>query len=263
MKQLKFFALALTLLMGISLTSCFNDEDDPIVKMSLLARYDGGYYGASFTTVDGVRLIPADQSVMLTLTEGLYSIYFQYNRDEVPEGAKEITITLLSDPARLDKLYTSPEMGTGVSNAPLYAFEYSYNSGYGEAVVCPMLYDKTTMVYPAMFWRATVADEDAYEEELAKHQFTVTYEVKPAEPTVLYLYVNHNVTDEAGEVVKRTMNNVVTYELNIQAGVAAIESAGQKMSKIIMIGKCNSSSDNMEGAQEARFEIDCSKYNFD
>ena len=87
MKQLKFFALALTLLMGISLTSCFNDEDDPIVKMSLLARYDGGYYGASFTTVDGVRLIPADQSVMLTLTEGLYSIYFQYNRDEVPEGA--------------------------------------------------------------------------------------------------------------------------------------------------------------------------------
>ena len=252
MKQLKFFALALTLLMGISLTSCFNDEDDPIVKMSLLARYDGGYYGASFTTVDGVRLIPADQSVMLTLTEGLYSIYFQYNRDEVPEGAKEITITLLSDPARLDKLYTSPEMGTGVSNAPLYAFEYSYNSGYGEAVVCPMLYDKTT-----------IADEDAYEEELAKHQFTVTYEVKPAEPTVLYLYVNHNVADEAGEVVKRTVNNVVTYELNIQAGVAAIESAGQKMSKIIMIGKCNSSSDNMEGAQEARFEIDCSKYNFD
>lgn len=117
----KIFALALTLLMGISLTSCFNDEDDPIVKMSLLARYDGGYYGASFTTVDGVRLIPADQSVMLTLTEGLYSIYFQYNRDEVPEGAKEITITLLSDPARLDRLYTTPEMGTGVSNAPLYA----------------------------------------------------------------------------------------------------------------------------------------------
>lgn len=263
MKQLKFFALALTLLMGISLTSCFNDEDDPIVKMSLLARYDGGYYGASFTTVDGVRLIPADQSVMLTLTEGLYSIYFQYNRDEVPEGAKEITITLLSDPARLDKLYTSPEMGTSVSNAALFAFEYTYNYGGLPSTLCPILYDKTTMVFPAMFWRATVADEDAYEEELAKHQFTVTYEVKPAEPTVLYLYVNHNVTDEAGEVVKRTVNNVVTYELNIQAGVAAIESAGQKMSKIIMIGKCNSSSDNMEGAQEARFEIDCSKYNFD
>lgn len=263
MKQLKFFALALTLLMGISLTSCFNDEDDPIVKMTLLARYDGGYYGASFTTVDGVRLIPTDQSVMLTLTEGLYSLYFQYNRDEVPEGAKEITITLLSDPARLDKLYTSPEMGTSVSNAALFAFEYTYNYGGLPSTLCPILYDKTTMVFPAMFWRATVADEDAYEEELAKHQFTVTYEVKPAEPTVLYLYVNHNVTDEAGEVVKRTVNNVVTYGLNIQAGVAAIESAGQKMSKIIMIGKCNSSSDNMEGAQEARFEIDCSKYNFD
>ena len=263
MKQLKFFALALTLLMGISLTSCFNDDDNPIVSTSMFVRYDGGYYGASFTTMDGVRLIPTDQSVMLTLTEGLYNLNFQYNRDEVPEGAKEITITLLSDPVRLDRLYTSPESGSSVSNAALYAFEYTYNYAGWPTTLCPMLYDKTTMIYPALFWRAVVADDDAYEEELAKHQFTVTYEVKPAEPTVLYLYVNHNVTDEAGEVVKRTVNNVVTYELNIQAGVAAIESAGQKMSKIIMIGKCNSSSDNMEGAQEARFEIDCSKYNFD
>ena len=264
MKHLKFFAVALTLMLGISFTSCLNGEDDPNVTLSLFARYNGGFYGGtSFTTSDGISLVPTDPSIMLTLSEGLYSIYFQYNSDEVPAGAKEISITLLADPVRLERLV--PVLGSGLteSNSPLYAFEYSYNSGYAQAVVCPVLYDKNTMIYPAMFWRAAVSEEDDYKEEMAKHQFTVAYEVKPEDPTVLYLYVSHNVNDVPGEAVTRSVTNVTTYELNIMPGVAAIESSGNKMEKIVMIGKCNQSSDKIDGAQEAKYEIDCTKYNFD
>ena len=49
MKQLKFLMVALTLLMGISFTSCLNSDNDYAPTVGGFVKVGGGMFGTTFT----------------------------------------------------------------------------------------------------------------------------------------------------------------------------------------------------------------------
>lgn len=267
MKQIKFFAFALTLLMGISFTSCLNSDSNPIQELQLVARYGGGYYGSYFTTADGLKLVPSDPSKLLTLQSGLYNIYFEYNTEE-SAGQKEIAITLKADPVLIPGKYAVPSTSSVIeSNAAMAMLEYS--AGYQK--ITPIFFDKSTMLFPMLFWSISTQNEEEWKKELAKHEFEVVYSFdKVKEPNTLIMTLKHKVTDteveEDKKPVRKTLQ-VTQYALNVSSAISeAINPNGPlngSLSKIKVVAKCNTSnSDKLEDATESYIYIDCSKINF-
>ena len=65
MKQLKFFTLALTLFIGVTMTSCLDSENDPTMQMYVVAKVQSsGLYGTTFVTPEGQRITPTTESVL-------------------------------------------------------------------------------------------------------------------------------------------------------------------------------------------------------
>ena len=60
MKQLKFLMVALTLLMGISFTSCLNSDNDYAPTVGGFVKVGGGMFGTTFTMLDGATTISPD-----------------------------------------------------------------------------------------------------------------------------------------------------------------------------------------------------------
>lgn len=62
MKQLKFLMVALTLLMGISLTSCLS-ESEPSTESAVFAKLYSTYGSYTFKTMDGYTITPSYASI--------------------------------------------------------------------------------------------------------------------------------------------------------------------------------------------------------
>lgn len=264
MKQIKFFAFALTLLMGLTFTSCLDGDNDPIQQLQLVARYGGSYYGSYFTTSDGLKLIPSDPSKLLNLqSNSLYSIYFEYNTEE-SAGKKEISITLLADPALIPTKHVTTSSTIETPNAAMAMLEYS--AGYQK--ITPIFYDKSTMLFPMLFWSISTQDKDEWTKELAKHEFEVVYSFDEAqEPNTLIFTLKHKVTDteveEDKKPVRKTLQ-VAQYALNVGTAInQAMQEFNNNLTKIKVVAKCNSNnSDKLENATDSYIYIDCSKIDF-
>ena len=264
MKQIKFFAFALTLLMGLTFTSCLDGDSNPIQQLQLVARYGGGYYGSYFTTPDGLKLIPTDISKLPTAS-GLYNIYFEYNTEE-SAGQKEINITLLANPVQIPPKYATPSTSSTIETPNAAMAMLKYSAGY--QVIAPLLYDKSTMLFPMLFWSISTQNEEEWKKELAKHEFEVVYSFdKAKEPNTLILTLKHKVTDteveEDKKPVRKTLQ-VAQYALNMASAISEAKREFGTLSKIKVVAQCNANnSDDLSKATESYFEIDCSKINFD
>lgn len=245
MKQMKLFLVALlTVVMGVSVTSCMNGDDNPIMSLNTFVRYDG--YGTSyFKMADGTKLAPKDNTSMLLLDAGMYIINSQYNRDEVVANSP-VSIDLLSTPVKIDGPSVTEQEIT--PDAALFAL--NYQGAY------PSFFDKTTLIIPCLMWaKGTTSSEVA--EDAKKHILTLSYEPIEEGATELVLHLTDQITSNKED--KRTVLNVEYKAYNLNP---VISQFGGKLNKIIIKAKVNSQSNKVDDetyTKDDKFEIDYTK----
>ena len=243
MKQMKLFLVALlTVVMGVSVTSCMNGENNPIQPLNTFVRYDG--YSA-FKMADGTKLVPKDNSSTILLSAGMYIINSQYNQDEVVANSP-VAIDLLSTPVKIDGPSVTEQEIT--PDAALFAL--NYQGAY------PLFFDETTLIIPCLMWaKGSTSAEVA--EDAKKHILTLSYEAIEEGATELVLHLTDQITSNKED--KRTVLNVEykAYDLS-----SAISRFGGKLKKIIIKAKVNSQSNKVDDetyTKDDKYEIDYSK----
>ncbi len=182
MKQLKFLMVAVTLLIGISLTSCIG-EGDPTVTNVTFGQITSIFpiviktpYGVEYTATNSLEsdLYPGDY------------VYFQYsyNSDLVEQNATKIDATITIG----EKITYKPAVNVSdkgedfesvtilqVGNGPESNFKFLY-------------YDKSKILFPVMFLM-----KDLSKESLNKHDFTLVYneEDVKADDSEIVFYLRH------------------------------------------------------------------------
>lgn len=192
MKQLKFLMVALTLLMGISLTSCLGDND-PTVTEPALGRVTN-LFPYTFETSNGVKFVATnniESTTSLKMNMGdIVEFTFTYNSDE-----QQITETNKTINAQIT-VYRNLSICTNATVTDNDGSEEAYeNATINEILVnegSKMLYfDRNTLLIPIVFLAKERED---------KHEFTLVYNnsiVNEQEnDDVLVLYLRHKNSEE-------------------------------------------------------------------
>lgn len=193
MKQLKFLMVALTLLMGISLTSCMGESDPTRNEVAPLKLVNT--YPFTFQYPDnGLKVVATNSSellanISLDMNYGdIILIQFTFNGDEQPitETTKEIEakVSIGSNYSANAESVVTDNNGAGepYENATINGLE----SGYSSAAM--MYYDKNTLLVPIWFLAKS----------MDKHDFTLVYDQNEvgSEEDVLKLYLRHSNSEE-------------------------------------------------------------------
>ena len=194
MKQMKFFLVALmAVVMGMSVTSCMNGDDNHNVTMTVPVKYNYG----SFLMGDGTtKLVPTTELGLLDGT--MFIISCQYDQSQVTANSTSIPVTLLSTPLCIDPKgnETLTQTKTEPTN-PLYSLDKQQSS--------LVYYDKNTIVLTMPYW-VKVTNSSVEDSEVKKHSFVLSYDPDiKATDTKLKLYISHVVDDAEGETVTRSI----------------------------------------------------------
>ena len=131
----------MAVVMGVSVTSCMNGDDNSGPRtLSVIAKLDS--YGSNFKMIDGTKLVPTDPTSIMLLNSGMYIVNGQYNVEDVNVNAASITFTLTSTPTNID--------GPSVTSTPDDADATMYALNY-ENTYYTYFFDKNTLILPAMF----------------------------------------------------------------------------------------------------------------
>ncbi len=191
MKQVKFFLVALmAVVMGMSVTSCMNGDDNHNVTMTVPVKYNY----SSFLMGDGTtKLVPTTE---LGLLDGImYIISCQYDQSQVSANSNSIPVaviySLCIDPKGDESLSTTKTKPTN----PLYTLDKQQSS--------LVYYDKNTIVLTMPYW-VKVTNSSVEESELKKHSFCLSYNPDEIESnaTKLNLYISHRVEDGEESVTR-------------------------------------------------------------
>lgn len=246
MKQLKFLMVAFTLLMGISLTSCLNDEGGG-------NTYDGvGFvrtvYGSYFVDLNGNSYHPTAASVLAMETNqgfkmssaDLAYISFKYVEDvpatkaasgTTPQDYKIELISAASvDSYRTETASTVEDMEASVSeNAPIVSLNPT--DAYGQSYK-PWLYGAEMLVLP-ISWKM-----ENKTEMLSQHTFNLVYiddEISEGD-TELVFYLRH----DKGTDTKTDVFAVRNKAYDIKSILANFKTeAGKYPTKIILKAKAD------------------------
>lgn len=151
--------VAFTLLMGISLTSCLNSDNDYVQQIPVIAKVQSSMFGYTFKTSDGYSITPTAASVAscesagykLSALEGKVS-YILYTADglELNETNKTLDgVTLLGaisldnaaelvQGTKADKLHND-----SIENTPIISLE--------DNNMKPYFFDNTTIMLPVQY----------------------------------------------------------------------------------------------------------------
>lgn len=230
MKQLKFLMVALTLLMGISFTSCLNSDDNSDYTQQHFARVRQGDittgYRSYFEDLAGNKLFPTTASLTQVEAGGFKMssadfVLIVYKLIEAEDTTKAANNSGTTTPVSRDInllgavacdgptpiiVEDALEMeSAAVENAPIYTLNYS-NGG-----LLPFLYDKEILFLPVWYRM------ENKQETLAQHKLNLicNFEDMNSESTEIVFYVRHNRgTDEKYEVI-----NVANNGYDIKAAV--------------------------------------------
>lgn len=205
MKQLKFLMVALTLLMGISFTSCLNSDNDYAPTVGGFVKVGGGMFGTTFTMLDGATTISPTAA---SLTQAESNMGFKYSNTNIayvigtydetlnpdPINNKEYKSVSLTYAVSLDDKVLITERGASndsVNKAPIIDIDNSEKVSYNKELFKPwFFYDKTTLVLPINY----------YLYKAGVHKFTLVYYPSEKNSTnkTLKLYLRHyNADDKA------------------------------------------------------------------
>lgn len=211
MKQLKLLTVAVTLLMGVSLTSCLNSDGDPY-------SYDGGmvkvksdymmtnYY---FEMANGVTITPTPASISALTANGfkmeemvnkIAQIYYRWDSSKltIATDDKDIKGVELYSIESLDNMVIPTERGADndslskTNNAAIISLE-STNGGMEYK---PSFYDRTTILLPINYYIAQ-----------KRHFLTLVYYSEENIGKPLKLYLSHNSSEDS------EVNNSTSYSL--------------------------------------------------
>lgn len=238
MKQMKFFLTALmTVVMGMSVTSCLDGEDNQNVTMTVPVKYNYG----SFLMGDATKLVPTTE--LGYLNGYMYLIYCQYDQSQVTANSNSISVTLLSTPLCIDP--KSNEELTPMKVEPTHPL-YSLDKQQSGLVY----YDKNTIVLTMPYW-VKVTNSNVEESEVKKHSFVLSYDpaTMTATDTKLKLYISHVVESEAaGETVVRSNFTYAYRAYSIRAALDAFkEKTGKLPQYLELTAQTNNSKDELIG----------------
>lgn len=238
MKQMKFLLVALmAVVMGLSVTSCMNGDDNTIVQRTDFVRVVQDF-PVYFKNMAGDKLVPTS---VITTSETMALIYYQYDRATVAENANSVTITLLAEPSYIKEGYatTSPYL---TANAPVMTLEPS--TAYG--AVKGGFFDKNTILLPVAYKIKMYEKEEDMKAELNRHTFELSYDSETGfKDGVLTLRLKHNaqaIESESGDgqTVERKDN---TYEYKAFGLSAVLRSLSSTPTKINIVIDQNENND--------------------
>lgn len=237
MKQMKFFLVALmAVVMGMSVTSCMNGDDNHNVTMTVPVKYNFGSFLMGDATT---KLVPTTELGLLDGT--MYIISCQYDQSQVSANSNSIPVTLLSTPLCID-----PKDGESLRptktepNKPLYTLDKQQSS--------LVYYDKNTIVLTMPQW-VKVTNSSVEESELKKHSFCLYYKPDEIESnaTKLNLYISHRVED-GEESVTRSNFTYAYRAYSIMTALDAFKTAtsGKLPQYLVLKAETNNSKDELK-----------------
>ncbi|WP_291535150.1 hypothetical protein [Bacteroides sp.] len=240
MAKFKIWMVALTLIMGVSFTSCV--ESDPTVTNPAIGQVES-ILPLVIKTPDGTKFTAANSlgDMNYTYNDFMYFIY-SFNSDEQDVTSKNITATISSivklnsgyamsssDKGESNETATIVQIGDNPTNSAYYHFSY---------------YDEYHVVVPIYYLA---------EKEITKHSFTLYYDESEFEAAsgMLKLYLRHRSEEE-----KSTL--MVSYPLyynvfDVRSALMAFQSeTGSLPAKITIYANetSKSNSDKLEDKKE-------------
>lgn len=199
MKQLKFLMVALTLMIGVSLTSCMGESDPTVGGTFVMKTVNTVPYTFVFSGSD-VQYEAANYSELMTnanlslATGDIVQIAWSYNSDEQPvtDDTKRIKVKV-SGVQNLSTRTQSPVLDNEgadeiYENATInkigFANDYGgSNNGIG-------YYDKNVIILPVVFL--------AKSNDLSKYEFSLVYDKSQVkeDDTELNLYLRYRTDEE-------------------------------------------------------------------
>lgn len=262
MAKFKIWMVALILIMGVSLTSCLNSESDPMLRSAIPAKCVN-FYPPTFQTIGGQKLVLSGSSTVSFNVGELYLVYFQFNTEEQSVEAPSINVTLWNGVEPLPLNAKNSEGPTDISestkaNSALYAFSGTISSSTGSVNIEPaVLFENEYLLVTPVYWVKQETGDEKQKEELAKHAFVLTYDLESIKQgdEELVLTLNHVITETSEEEVKRNVYTSITKAYQLTSALYAFQNkAGQKPTKIKLVGQVNTSKNSLEGATEQVWE---------
>lgn len=255
MKQVKFFLVALmAMVMGMSVTSCINGDDNNIVSVPgsfVQVVHDFPIY---FKDAYGYKLIP-DQSIMSADGE-MALIAYQYDRSTVAENATSVNITLLGSPYYMKKSYVSTSFSVA-ANAPVMTLEPTTNMG----TLKGGFFDKNVMILPVAYKNKKYEKDSDNEVEANRHSFGLAYDSEEGfKNGVLTLHLCHHadeIPDENGDgkPVERTNNTFDYKAFDLSVVLSTLSSTPSKIDIVI---DQNETNDKFKEKKETTFSFEYS-----
>lgn len=168
MKQLKFLMVALTLFMGISLTSCLG-ESEPITTREAFAKLYSTYGSYTFKTIDGYTITPTYASVASLEGDGhnisglagdIVWFYYDFATATVDEAKKTMTDVTLKGVASMNNTVevvhgtaADKAVNDSIGNAPILSLEGTHMSSPA------FVFDQTTLLLNVNY---TVTKQENY-----------------------------------------------------------------------------------------------------
>lgn len=252
MAKFKIWMVALTLITGVSLTSCLDSgESNPIQQQTVLAKLTmGSTYSNVLIMQGGIELVPSDPTSLMLLNAGMYMVDIQYNVNDVQANSKTLNVTLLSTPTKIDGPYVTTT--TPIADAPMYVIKYEDNGG----IIAPYFFDKNTLIFPALYWyKASTGDERTA--EIKKHSFVLSYDEIEEGDETLTLKVTHLISEDKKAERKSYIVSYFAYDL--KDAIEEFTSKGNTLKKIVLSAKSNTSSNKLEDAKDETYEMDYTK----
>jgi hypothetical protein len=262
MAKFKIWMVALTLIMGVSLSSCLNGESDPIYSDAFPVKCVN-FYPPTFQTINGQKLVLSGSSTASFNMGELYMLYFQFNTEEQSVDAPSINVTVWNGIEPIALNAKNSEGPTGISestkaNSALYAFSGIVSSSTGSRNIDPaVIFDNEYLYVTPVYWVKQETGDEKQKEELAKHAFVLTYDLESIKQgdEELVLTLNHVITETSEEEVKRDAYTSTIKAYPLTSALYAFQSkAGQKPTKIKLVGQVNTSKNSLEGATEQVWE---------
>lgn len=249
MKQVKLLMVALTLLMGMTFTSCLKGDDNTTYTDLAVAKCTD-YYPPTFTLQNGQKLVVQDASLSAVTPGNIYMFYYQFDRAVQPITSPSINVTLPNGaPVSITaKSNEGPQSSAVVANAPLYILSGTvYN--YGQ--VSPfLLYKNEYLLVPTFYWVKNETDTSKMKEELEKHSFIITYDTeKMASGEPLLLTINHVINDGADATVVRDRYTSEYKAYSLSYAISAYSAkTGAAPTKIKVQAMTNTTKNSLDGA---------------
>ena len=189
--------------------------------------------------------------------------YYQFDSELQSPDAASITVTLYNgiEPVSINAKGNEGPVSASEStkaNSAFYAFSGNVSFSSGTVNIDPIVvFDNEYIIVTPVYWVKQESSDEKQKEELAKHAFVLTYDLESVKQgdTEFVLTLNHVITETSEDPVVRNVYTSTSkaYRLTSALNMFGLK-AGQKPTKIEVIGQVNTSKNSLEGATEQVWE---------